>query len=131
LSNLTQIDGGFLSGCRGLTNINLSGLSNVIQIESGFLFGCRNLTNIDLTPLSNIAKIKRDFLSRCNNLTKIKIIPPQKTIIIRKNMDLESKLEFDLNWYNTEGGKKWARATIRKSNNIKNSKLLLDNIDYL
>jgi hypothetical protein len=81
LSRITSIGAYFLSGCSGLTSLNLGPLSNVLTIGRYFLSGCSGLTSLNLEPLSNVQTISHDgyffnsgteyFLSNCIGLKTV------------------------------------------------------------
>jgi hypothetical protein len=138
VSNVTEIrkslfsnDVFFLSNCSSLTEIDLSLLSKVKKIGGEFLSGCSKLMNVDLTPLQNINYIGYRFLRSCNSLQSIKILPHQRSIVLKNNQELQTKLVIDTEWYNTPEGKIWIENTMQQCNNIQNSDILLDIIDFL
>jgi hypothetical protein len=131
LLNLKKIDDNFLTLCSSLTNIDLSGLSKVTQIGEFFLSDCSSLTSVDLRQLLNLTKIGILLLDNCDNLNLIKIIPHQEAMLLTNDKDLLSKIEIDNEWYNSFEGEKWIRKTIQKSNNIQDSDILLNLIDYI
>ena len=65
----------FLTGCHGLTSLNLSPLSQVTEVPGFFLSGCCGLTSLDLSPLSQVTELSVSFLSGCSGLTKLDLSP--------------------------------------------------------
>ncbi len=96
-----------------------------------FLYECSGLTEIDLSPLSKVTQIGQEFLSECEKLKKIKIIQPQQEILLKNNKKFKSKLDIDNSWYNSFEGQKLVRKNIQQSNNIQDSDILLNIIDYI
>jgi hypothetical protein len=142
LSSVKEIKDSFLIRCEGLINIDLLGLSSVTKIGNEFLDECVNLENINFSGLINITQIGFEFLDFCYSLEKIQILPHQKFLFKlihdrelqwerRGNISLKSKLEINANLYNTPEGKKWIQNTIQQFNNIQDSDILLDIIDFL
>ncbi len=82
-----------------------------------------------MSPLYNVTKVGDYFLGNCRRSQNIKIIPHQKTILFKYYQIL--KLESDDEWYNTPKGQKWVRKNIEQSNNIQDSDILLNILDYI
>jgi hypothetical protein len=71
LPNGYSIGDYFLSGCTGLTSIDLSGLSGVSSIGNYFLNDCVELTSLDLSGLSGVSSIGANFPNNCKKLTSL------------------------------------------------------------
>ena len=82
LKSVIKINDGFLEHCDKLTNIDLSGLNHVTAIGNLFMFSCTGLLELDLSLLSSIETIGNSFLQSCTNLVTFKWIDssPLKTI---------------------------------------------------
>ena len=116
--------------CYSLKNVDFFPLSSVKKLGDNFLSFCNNLKNIDLSPLSNLKEIGMNIFENCVSLQKIKILPNQK-ILFKHNKRLQPKLEINAEWLNTPEGKIWVENTIHQSNNIQDSDILFDIIDFL
>jgi len=69
--NLIRIEDGFLDGCDGLVEIDLSGSTALISIGDDFLLGCSNLTEVDFGELTGLTSIGNQFLGGCERLVEI------------------------------------------------------------
>jgi hypothetical protein len=54
-----------MTNCSSLTSIYLDPLSNVTELQFGFLEDCSALQSLDLGAFSNLTTIESDFLTGC------------------------------------------------------------------
>eukprot|EP00760_Papus_ankaliazontas_P020525 PhM_4_TR18447/c0_g1_i1/m.72854 len=67
LRSLTHIGSDFLNSCTNLECV-VGGLAKLQHFSQGFLSRCRNLTFVDLSGLGNVTKIGDNVLSQCDKL---------------------------------------------------------------
>jgi hypothetical protein len=66
-----DVQGSFLYGCSGLTQLDLGPLAQVTVVQGFFLYGCSGLTSLDLGPLSQVTVVQRCFLDGCHSLDAV------------------------------------------------------------
>ena len=67
----TSVGDSFLSGCSGITKLELAALVDVTSVGDGFLRDCSNLTTLDLSPMTHVTTVGDYFLSGCIGLTTL------------------------------------------------------------
>ena len=66
--NIKVLDNNFLSYCKGLREVDLSGLTYIREIGHNFLIGCYKLNGLDLSPLVSLEEIGGSFCCNCSGL---------------------------------------------------------------
>ena len=69
-SNVHLLGYRFLSSCRSLTSVDLSGMVAVTDIGVGFLGDCPSLTSLDLSGMVAVTTIGENFLDHCRGFEK-------------------------------------------------------------
>ena len=122
-----------MSGCTGLTNIDLSGLSNVTQIGNGFLFECLGLTKIYIQKnneeiFKNVIKSNIEIeIKGSNNNIIIRSFKEDKKRLKNKNYLLKVEEHLELN--RTKNRAKNIRYQVKELNNKYNLKLKEDELE--
>ena len=80
-ARINEIYTGFMAGCSGLTQVDLSPFTNVTCIGASFLADCSKLEGtVDITAFKQVKRIDFGFMKGCKSIAHIDLRPLQDSV---------------------------------------------------